>query len=251
MSRPRVWVTAILLLAGAALAEPAHTGVVVNATRLDVQRCRFPKLYDPDGEMVYPTAKLCRDATYRQGFTGYKPSLATALKDRKRVGDNPLVLQPEGLFKGDPTGGSMTISAEQAEQLEALNRQSQVLDKDKLAVVIGLSVVISDPVDGATDVPPDQVVRITFSKLLRQDTIGQLGAVTVVGADGAGIAGAVRELRQEHVVEFRPSEPFTAGARYTVKLSEAIEADCRAKLDGGFQFSFTIRSGAAASDQGG
>ncbi|NUP98763.1 MAG: Ig-like domain-containing protein [Armatimonadetes bacterium] len=241
----RRWLLILPLLTGLALAEAPPTGIIVDATHLDLQRARFPKLYDPAGKMLYPPPKLISDANYRQGYTGYKPSLAAARLDTKRVGDNPLVIRPVGVNADDPTRGSVDLTEEQAAALRALNQSAGLLDKDKVAIVIGLGIESSTPADGATDVTPEATVTVVFTKRLRRDAFEHPGLLVVTDSQGAALAGAIDHRWQERRVIFRPAQPWRPGESYTVTLSKRIESEIRACLDQDVTLTFTICQPAA------
>lgn len=239
------WVLLLPLVVGLALAEEPPTGIIVDATHLDLQRARFPKLYDPDGKMLYPPPKLVGDANYRQGYTGYKPSLAAARQDTKRVGARPLVIRPVAVNADDPTRGSVDLNAEQAATLRALNQSAGLLDKDKVAIVIGLGIECTSPIDGATDAPPEAVVTVVFTKRLRRDAFEHPGLLVVTDSQGTALAGAVEHRWQDRQVIFRPAQPWRTGESYTVTLSKRIESEIRACLDEDVTLKFTICKPAA------
>ena len=246
MTKQSWLVLGLAMLVSGARAEV--TGVIVDATALDVQRCRFPRLYDPEGRMVYPTTKLCSDPNYLQGFAGYKGGLESARADRRRVGDSPLVIRPTALHDADRTGGSMDISAEQASQLRDANHDHGILDRDRVAVVVGLSVLKSTPEVGAKDVAADSLLCLVFSKHLRRDILKTEGLIKLVDDKGQPVGGEVVHNWNERTIEVRPAAPLAPGAKYKLVVAKKIEADTRATLEADFIVEFTIKSPPQGTD---
>lgn len=245
MARRLLFVYLFATLAVPAAAEEV-TGLIVDATLLDLQRCRFPKLYDPDGVMIYPTRQLCQNADYRQGFTGYAPTL-NAARRHKRAGANPLVLRPERLNEQDPTRGSVDLTAEQTKQLLALDAESGVLNGDRVVIVIGLAVIETTPADGAT-MAPDTPLRVVFSKQLRDGEPEKPGQVSLMDADGRPVPVEIHHRALERTVEIKPTAPLERGRGYRLTLSGKLTAISMATLVDDVQVAFTIESQPPPSD---
>lgn len=248
MSRHGQWWVAVGLMGisafgagdGISKAQSNPTGVIVDATRLDLRRARFPRLLDPDGVVVYPTDKLCRNPKY-QGFEGYKPSLDAALKDEERVGKQPLVIVPVQVAD-DPTGGSVDITAEDADRLRDLNERLELLDKDRVAIVIGLAVIEQRPASGARDVAPDAALEFVFSKPVRPESLEPSDALVVTTDEGVRVDGTRRYDAALRKLVFVPAAPWQAGRTYRVTLSGKIEAEIRATLEVDLVFAFTVKA---------
>ncbi len=238
----------LLLCAAVGHAADVPSGVIIDARKLDLKRCRFPKLFAPDGRLLYPTDKLADSPRYQQGFAGYKPTVAEAKQDNKRLGAAPIVLLPEKVHKGDPTGGSMDVTEEQAQQLEQWNKANGLLDKDRVAVVFGVSVLRTAPAAGAKDVEPKAAVDVYFSTPLRLDVLKRGTPVTVTDSKGQAVEGKLQHFYRDCLISFEPAAPWRAGETYTVKVSAAVQADNRAALGEEYVFSFTVPAPASDKD---
>ncbi len=250
MRDSRLLLAALLLGSGAVVADEAPTGVIVDASLLDLKRCRFPKLYSPDDTMLYPPSSLFSNADYMQGYVGYMPSLTEALKQTKRIGERPWVLQPVRLHEADPTCGSVDLSAEQASQLTQLETGQQLLSQDRVLIVIGLAITATTPARAAGDAPPDTVVRIQFSKPLREGHRDRLTVYHLTAEGESPVAGAVEYLGGELALRFVPRDAYEPGERYEARLPADLQATCLAPLGAEFRLSFTIAKPAAASEPG-
>jgi len=240
------------LLGGSTLCQASDgwTGLVVDASHLALKRARFPRLFDEAGELLYPTPKLCDDPNY-QGFEGYQPTLSEARADKARVGAKPLVLRALRVKDKDPLEGSLVLSPEDAAQVRSLNSKGGLLDKDKVAIAIGLAVIGTKPAADAKDVAEDAVVEVVFSKPLSDDSARLPGLLSVTDAAGAAVGGTTRYNSGTKTATFRPSSSWVKGTKYTVAVDKNAEADGLGRLDGGHEFSFTVASGDANAADGG
>ncbi|MBI5832819.1 MAG: Ig-like domain-containing protein [Armatimonadetes bacterium] len=252
-----LWIMAAVLgCSSLAWASDGVTGLVVDASHLPLKRARFPRVFDEAGELLYPPPKLCEDPNY-QGFEGYQPTLTEARADKTRVGAKPLIVKALKVKDKDPLEGSVVISAADAEQVRALNaKATALLDKDKIAIVIGLAVVQTKPAADSKDVAEDAIVEVVFSKPLSDDSARSAALVTVKTAEGAAVAGSTLYAVSTKTATFRPSSSWAKGTTYTVVVDKNAEAEGLGRLDGGYQFSFTTvvapkEAGGAATADGG
>jgi len=245
----RILLAALMLASSAVRADEAPTGVIVDASLLDVKRCRFPKLYSPDATMLYPPSSLFSNADYMQGYVGYMPSVAEARKQTKRIGERPWVLQPVGLHEADPTGGSLDLSQAQADRLAEVEAAHRLLSEDRVLIVIGLAIVATTPAAEAVDVPPDTVVRIQLSKPLRDNSRDDLAVVHLTADGESEVPGRVAYRESELALVFTPAAPFAPGERYEARLPAELQATCMATLGSVYRLPFTTAKAEAASDQ--
>ncbi|MBI2300917.1 MAG: Ig-like domain-containing protein [Armatimonadetes bacterium] len=223
------------------------SGIIIDARALDLGRQRFPKLFDPQEKVLYPSPLLSNDPKY-MGFVGYKPGLQAALDDTKRIGRNPLVIRPAKVHGDDPVGGSLDLDQTSSDLLASLNRELKLLDDDRLLIVIGLSVVDSTPAANAADVAADSPVAVVFSKPLSDDSAANLAILTVVSTDNDVVGGKVTYDRSQRKLVFTPGESLKAGVKYTVTVSARAEAESGATLEVDHVFSFTVKSAEGGSE---
>ncbi|MFC4060211.1 DNRLRE domain-containing protein [Planomonospora corallina] len=79
-------------------------------------------------------------------------------------------------------------------------------------------VVAYEPAAGATDVPLDAKVRVTFS-----EPIGD-AVISVKTSQGTAITGTLARDDTQKIVTFTPQQPLSPGTTYTVEVSEAIDS---------------------------
>jgi hypothetical protein len=229
------------------------TGIVVDGSALEIDRARFPRVYDEGDNMIYPPDKLCADPNY-QGFEGYKRCVDDAVKDAKRVGGKPWVITPLRLKGNDPIHGSVVVNAEDAVALRRLNVERGLLDRDRVAFVLGMAVAEAEPAGEAVKAKPEAPVKIKFSKALADSCADNASLLSVTTADGTIVGGKVRYDADSKTLVFSPSSPWAPGTKYTVRVSHLIESDLGGVMDADYVFSFQVAAGeshAASSDRPG
>ncbi|MCC7495352.1 MAG: Ig-like domain-containing protein [Fimbriimonadaceae bacterium] len=236
------------MAAAAGWAAEVPTGVIVDACHLDPQRCRFPRLLDPDETSVYPSAALLANKDYRAGFCGYKAGLTSARADRARVGERPLVVRPEAVYADDPVGGSLVLTAADATLLREANQRFGLLDKDRLVIVIGLGVKSATPADACTTAAPEAAVVVELSKSLDPDCLERLTPLRVTRADGQAVAGRLACDAATGRLEFVPAQPLQAGAAYTVVVAKGLRAETGGVLEADVVIKFTVAPPAVRSE---
>ncbi len=115
--------------------EDQYTGVIVEASGLGFSPGLTPRLLTADDRAeIYGPSRISPQALQAQGLTGYMESLPKARGD-PRVGRNPLLVRAVGV-SGDRRG-DLLVSRHDAERLMAADRQSQVLTRGAVVVLVG------------------------------------------------------------------------------------------------------------------
>lgn len=245
------WSLLLLCVTGlAAVAEEDATGVIFDASPINIGRARYPRVFDPDDKQVYPPPALCANPAYR-GFEGYKQKLGDAKAFRLKIGARPLVVVAAKAKDNDPFHASLVVGKEDAAKLRELNAKLGLLDKDKVLLVLGLSVVASTPAADAKDVKPDAPVTVTFGKPLNKASAGSSTLVRLSDAAGATVAAKLSYDAGQFRFTLHPSSPLAAGAKYTITVSRDAEAECRGQMDADFTLSFTTAGGGKDARGGG
>ena len=124
--------------------EEAYTGLIINASGLDVKQVLFPRIYYRDGDGFDTQATQPKDYKLLYGDeTANRPGEAVeiwaawtqTLNDAKAhnlVKENPLVVQAIGVSGS----GDSVISAEAAEKIESLEKEYHFLQQGKVVIVL-------------------------------------------------------------------------------------------------------------------
>ena len=115
-------------------ASGAISGLIVDATGLDVMPAMAPKILDEEGNEVYGTAKVLRQFAMTQGVVGYHNNVRGASQD-ERVAGNPLVVR--ALRATGPNGCDLVISSADAAQIRQAAGNLPFLDECRVMIVIG------------------------------------------------------------------------------------------------------------------
>ncbi|WP_169789118.1 DNRLRE domain-containing protein [Nonomuraea candida] len=83
--------------------------------------------------------------------------------------------------------------------------------------VLAPRVLTHEPAAGATEVPLDAVVRVTFT-----EPVGNV-EVTVRAADGTTVSGALAYSEDDKIVTFTPAQPLAPGTAYSAEVAQAID----------------------------
>lgn len=83
------------------------------------------------------------------------------------------------------------------------------------------AVEVTNPVDGATDVPVNVPVRVRFTKPIDPTTV-DANTFALQSASGATVACAITVSTDDQVVTFTPLRPLEAGADYTLTISAEL-----------------------------
>jgi hypothetical protein len=121
-------------LATAVRREGRYTSVVIDATRLRVERSMSPKILRHDGSEVWGTVKTDLDALSEYGIAAYVRSRAEAQANR-RCGQCPLVIR--AIARGPSiTRSDVVISDADAELLLGEDRRSGFLADLRVIIVV-------------------------------------------------------------------------------------------------------------------
>ncbi len=120
-------------------AEPARpsgavSGLIVDASGLDVTPAMAPKIIDESGNEVYGTAEVLRQFALQQGVVGYHNNLAQA-RENERVAGNPLVVQ--ALRTTGANGCDLIISNADAAQVRQAAGTRPFLNECRVMIVLG------------------------------------------------------------------------------------------------------------------
>lgn len=73
--------------------EAEHTGLIINASGLDVELALAPRVLDERGREVYAPGMLDREAITDRGAVSYERSLRSARSEAEIVGESPMVVR--------------------------------------------------------------------------------------------------------------------------------------------------------------
>jgi hypothetical protein len=105
------------------------------------------------------------------------------------------------------------------------------------------TVISTIPVSGAIDVPTNQTISATFSKVMDPATITATGTFTlaVSGVGGAAVPGTVSYAGS--IATFIPSSPLTPSTEFTATITTAAEDLAGNALAANYVWSFTTGTG--------
>lgn len=109
------------------------TGLVVNATGLEVQPAMSPKIINEDSVEVYGTGFVSREYAIEQGVVGYAKDVASAKKE-DRVTDKPAVIK--GIAATGPNKTDVVISNKDAMLLHSMSENLSFMDKCRVIIVV-------------------------------------------------------------------------------------------------------------------
>lgn len=104
------------------------TGIVIDATGVDLIPSISPRIIDAGGREVYSPGSFSREYAMRIGIAGYTKDL---LNVSDRIGDNPHGFRALSTVSGDPS--SIIVSIEDADRILSLDRQFNLLGKCRVA----------------------------------------------------------------------------------------------------------------------
>jgi len=98
------------------------------------------------------------------------------------------------------------------------------------------TIAFTDPVDNATNVPIDKVIKVTFNEDVVSAT--NFGKITLADAKGATVA--VTTTLTASVLTITPSDPLAYSTEYTVTIpASAVKDTADNPIPEDFSFSFT------------
>ena len=112
----------------------AVTGLVVDASGLDLTPAMAPKIVDEAGQEVYGTADVSRQFAITQGVVGYHNNVEAAAQN-ERVAGNPLVVR--GIRVSGPNNCDVVISTADANRIREMAGNQTFLAECRVMIVVG------------------------------------------------------------------------------------------------------------------
>ncbi len=113
--------------------EDVFTGLIIDATGINVTPSMVPAALDENGRKVYGPAFISRESAVQYGTSEYEKDIQTA-KLNPRVGSNPLIVK--GLRTEGSTGTNIVISNSDALILRSKPEHLTFLKKCQVIIVI-------------------------------------------------------------------------------------------------------------------
>ncbi len=110
-----------------------HTGLVVNATGLNLIPAMAPKILDERGEQIYGAAYASRDFAVQYGMCQYVKDYP-GIKYNARVGENPLVVQAVRTL--EPGFSDIVISNADAKRIRSSSENIGFLKKCRVVIML-------------------------------------------------------------------------------------------------------------------
>ena len=108
------------------------TGLVIDASSLDLMPAMAPKIFDDSGSLVYDINLVKADSAKKNGIAGYLRDLKSA-KNHNRVGKNPVVVKAVKLAANTKT--DLIISSKDAGKLNNGGKLASFLSQGKVIIV--------------------------------------------------------------------------------------------------------------------
>ena len=109
-----------------------------------------------------------------------------------------------------------------------------------VAPVVTIPTVIStNPLNGATNVPINQKIAATFSGAMNPATVIAPGTFTVAGAGGAAVPGTVTYVAATKTATFAPTANLLPSTQYTATIHTAAQSAAGGTLASNYVWSFT------------
>lgn len=111
----------------------SYTGLIVDATDLNLKRCMSPRILDENGRVLYPDARHLPDYDFLldNGMASYCESAPKA----NRAGNRPLIIRAI-----DVTGsldGDLVVSSRTAQKILAANERGRFLSRWAVCFLVG------------------------------------------------------------------------------------------------------------------
>jgi len=114
------------------------TGIIIDASGLNVRPCMCPQIQTTDGKEVYGSAFVDRNFAVTQGMVGYVKTIDQAMGNTRVTEPpppNPIV------FKAEATVGSLKsdlqISASDASKIQSIKDHLNILQNCRVIIVVG------------------------------------------------------------------------------------------------------------------
>ena len=108
------------------------TGLVVNASGVNVKPALNPQIVSESGEEIYGFKKANRDFRRLNGLASYAPDMKDACLD-KRVTEKPFVMNAKSLLKDKPC--IIIVSNEEAKKFNDYKNSNRVLEHCRVIIV--------------------------------------------------------------------------------------------------------------------
>lgn len=112
--------------------QTAVTGLVVNASGVNVKPALNPQIVSESGEEIYGFKKANRDFRRLNGLASYAPDMKDACLD-KRVTEKPFVMKAKSLSKDKPC--IIIVSNEEAQKFNDYKNSNRVLEHCRVIIV--------------------------------------------------------------------------------------------------------------------
>lgn len=115
-----------------AVSQTTVTGLVVNASGINVKPALNPQIVSESGEEIYGFKKANRDFRRLNGLASYAPDMKDACLD-KRVTEKPFVMNAKSLSKDKPC--IIIVSNEEALKFNEYKNSNRVLEHCRVIIV--------------------------------------------------------------------------------------------------------------------
>jgi hypothetical protein len=110
-----------------------YTGLLIDARGLSLRPAMSPKIVDENGEEVYGSVMVSREYAIQQGMAGYAKNVESAAQN-PRIASTPLQVKAKDVSGKART--NLMVSNDQAQQIKQLSKDSDVLEKCKVMIVL-------------------------------------------------------------------------------------------------------------------
>jgi hypothetical protein len=110
------------------------TGLIVDATGLDVMPSMAPKIVDEAGREVYGSAYVSREWAVKWGMAGYAKSTAQARNLKDRIGESPGIIKAQAVKGSNKT--DIQISNADAQSISSAAKSMNFLADCRVIIVV-------------------------------------------------------------------------------------------------------------------
>jgi hypothetical protein len=110
-----------------------YTGLLIDARGLGLRPAMSPKVLDENGAEIYGSVMVSREYAIQQGMAGYAKSVESAAKN-SRIASTPLQVKAKEASGKART--NLVVSNDQAQEIQRLSKDSEVLEKCKVMIVL-------------------------------------------------------------------------------------------------------------------
>ena len=118
------------------VATLSYTGVIIDATGMDLQATFSPVIYDTNGRVIYGMANIDPDFAISNGMVSYAKSVESAC-ELSRIGTNPLVIKAVSVRggKNSTKNVNVVVTPEDGDVILLANAKSKMLENCAVAFV--------------------------------------------------------------------------------------------------------------------